>query len=124
MWADSALEMVLMSLIIADLVDSQYIIYTYNPEGDIRNNAFTSARCEHASLLARVRVQRAGERTFPVNPQQRTGLFPILEGSTLDEPHAGALVTSITSSVVIYVWVRRLEPICEVLPELIPYKTS
>ena len=65
-------------------------------------------------------MQRVGERTFPVDPQQRTGLFPILEGSTLGEPHTGALMMSITGSVVIYVWIRRLEPICEVLPELIP----
>jgi hypothetical protein len=65
-------------------------------------------------------MQRAGERTFPMDPQQRTGLFPILEGSTLGEPHTGAFMMSITSSVVIYVWIWRLEPICEVLPELIP----
>src|SRR5216683_1623276 len=119
-WADSALEMVSMSLMIADLVDGQYIIYTYDPEDDVRKNAFASARCEHASLLARVRVQRAGERTFPVDPQQRTGLFPILEGSTLDEPHAGALVMSITSNVVINVWVWRREPI----QYFVPCKTS
>ena len=96
---------------IADLVDSQYMIFTYDPADDVRKDAFTSARCEHASLLARVRVQRAGERTFPVDPQQGTGLFPILEGSTLDEPHACAPVMSITSNVVIDVWVWRREPI-------------
>ena len=111
----------MMSLMIVDLVDNQYNLFgTNDPEDDIRKDAFTGAGCEYKNSLARVRMQRAGERTFPVDPQQRTGLFPILEGSTLREPHTGAFMMSITSNIVIYVWVRRLEPICEVLPELIP----
>jgi hypothetical protein len=119
MCADPALEMVLMSLMIADLVDSQYIYNLFGtnvPEDGVRKNGFTSAGCEYKSSLARVGAQRAGERTFPVDPQQRTGLFPILESSTLGEPHAGALMMSITSNIVIYVWVRRREPIQYVVP--------
>ena len=47
----------------------------------------------------------------------------MLEGTTLGEAHTGALMMSITGNVVIYVGIRRFEPICEVL-ELIPCTVS
>jgi hypothetical protein len=49
----------------------------------------------------------AGGRTFSVDPQEGTGLFPTLKDTALSEPHGGAFVTGVVCSIEIYEWIRR-----------------
>ena len=91
-------------------------------EDNVRKNAFTRTSCEHASTLARARAKSTGRCTFSVDPDQRSGLFPVLEGSTFDEPHASTLMMSIAGSVVIDEWIRGGEPPHEVVQQLFSCK--
>jgi hypothetical protein len=111
MCANPAVEITLISWIIAELIDGRYIAYRTK-----RNRRVTYVRTvfpapavniEHADLLARARKKGARECTFSVDPQQRTGLFPLLEDITFDEPHTGSLVMSIAGGIEIYGRVRR-----------------
>ena len=56
-----------------------------------------------------------GEHTLSVDPQQRSGRFPILERGALGEPYPGAFVMSTARNVVIYGCIWRSEPFREVL---------
>jgi hypothetical protein len=42
-----------------------------------------------------------------MDPQERTGLFPILEDIALSEPHGGAFVTGVIRSIEVYEWIWR-----------------
>ena len=64
----------------------------------------------------------AGGCTFSVDPQEGTGLFPILEDVALSEPHGGAFVAGVICGIEVYEWIRRRKPICKVLAQLVPYK--
>jgi hypothetical protein len=48
-----------------------------------------------------------GGCTFSVDPQEGTGLFPILEDFALSEPHGGAFVTGVIRRIKVYEWIRR-----------------
>jgi hypothetical protein len=71
----------------------------------------------------------AGGCTLSVDPQEGTGLFPILEDVALSEPHGGAFVTGVIRRIEVYEWIWRRKPVCKVfaqiynvLEQLISYK--
>ena len=68
----------------------------------------------------------AGGGTFSMDPQEGTGLFPILEDAALSEPHCGAFVTGVVCSIEVYEWIWRRKPFCKVLAQffeqLVPYE--
>jgi len=69
-------------------------------------------------MLARARAKNTGKCMFSVDPDQRSGLFPVLEGSTFNEPHASSLMISIAGSVVIDEWIWGREPTCKAIQQL------
>ena len=75
-------------------------------------------------LSARAKEQSERKRTFSVDPEQRTRFLPLLEGVAFYEPQGGALVASITCSVIIYRWIWGREPISKVLSNLVPCKND
>ena len=109
--ANPASDSQLIFLIIAELIDlSVYKSHVRNElEDDVHKNAFTRTSCEHASTSARASTKSTGS-TFSVDPDQRSRLFPVPEGTTFDEPHASTFMMSIIGSVVIDEWIRGREP--------------
>ena len=57
-----------------------------------------------------------------MDPQQRTGYFPILKGTTLDKPRRGAFMVRDARSVLVYGRVWRTEPLSKILSQLVPCK--
>ena len=57
-----------------------------------------------------------------MDPQQGTGHFPILEGTTFNKPCRGAFMVRGARSVLVYGRVWRTEPLSKVLSQLVPCK--
>jgi hypothetical protein len=67
-------------------------------------------------------AESVGGCTLSMDPQEGTGLLPILEDAALSEPHRGTFVTGLVCSIEINEWIRRRQPVRKVSAQLVPCK--
>lgn len=91
--------------------------------GNVRDDTLPGTCYWRGGLLAREDAEMR-ERTFPVDPQQGSRLFPVPECAALNEPRRRAFVMNTTRSVKIYGRIWRGEPFSDVLSQLIPCENT
>ena len=67
---------------------------------------------------------RAEGRTFSMDPEERAGCLPILEGVALSKPESSAFMVNFACGVVIYGWIWGIEPVSKVTSNLIHQENS
>jgi hypothetical protein len=60
--------------------------------------------------------------TFSMGPQDGSCRLPLFKGIAVDKPFSSSTVMNTTSDIVVYGWIRRGQPVSDILLHLVTYR--